>query len=89
MSYKSESVNFPKCVTRLGLFSTKSFAIFTRETLSTRSLYWDKIDNELNRFCVIDDRRNVLILRANENERSGVAVVAPPIKTILIMVTTF
>ncbi len=32
-----------------------------------------KLKRELNLFCVISDRKNVLIPRTNENKRSGMA----------------
>ena len=54
----------------------QSFAILTRDELYNRSLYSDEIGKELNLniFCVIDDRKNFLILRTNENKRSGMAL---------------
>ncbi len=40
----------------------------------TKSLYSNKIDNELNPLCVIEDRKNVWSFRANEKKRSDLAL---------------
>lgn len=74
MIYKSELVKFPKCVKQCGLVSTMSFSILTRDRLYIRSLYPDKIDKELNLFCVIDYCKNSLILCGYVNKRSGLAL---------------
>ena len=45
--------------------------------------------NELKRFCLIVERSHVFNLRIEENDLSGVAEVAPIVKTNRMLTTTF
>ena len=75
--FRLSSVKTPKSVLRFGRLSTKSLAILTSSSLSTRLSFEFKIANALDLRSVIVECSQVLILLAMENDLSGVAVVAP------------
>ena len=73
---------------QFGILSTNSFLIATSDRLSTTSLCECKIASVLKRFCIILDRSQVLTRLAKGKDLSGVALVAPLVSTIFIMVIT-
>ena len=86
---RSFSVNVPNSFLRLSLAEMKRFATSISDSLSSTSLCSFKKDKELYLFWPIVDRSHVLILLCNEKERSGVADVAPLVRTIRTIVHTF
>ena len=66
----------------------KTLPIATSSSLSTMSICECKIASELQHFCVILDRNQVLARLGKEKDIVGVALVAPVVTTIFIMVIT-
>ena len=83
------TVKLPNAFLRSGWRPTNSFATSINEKLSRRSLLSYMIDKELSLFCDILERSHVFILLNIEKDLSGVAEVAPFVKIIFMMVTTF
>ena len=67
-----------------GFEATNSLATFTKDILSVSSLWKESTAKELKRFWVIVAQSHVFNLRARENDRSGVALVAAPTRTNFI-----
>ena len=87
-SGKSEPERVPRLFRRFGRLSTKSLPIATSDSLSTMSLCECKIATALKHFCVIVDRSQVLNRLAKEKDLSVVALVAPVVSTVFIMMIT-
>ena len=88
VSPKSQSEKVPRLFRRLGRLSTKSLPFPTSYSLSTMFLCECKIASALKRFCVILDRSQVLTRLAKEKDFLGVALVAPVVSNIFMMVIT-
>ena len=86
---KSLSVNLPNIFKREGWSDTNSFATSIKDILSTISGFSFSKVRELNLFCFIVDRSHVLSCLNFEKDCSGVADVAPLVKTSLAIKTTF
>ena len=87
--YKSCSVNFPNTFCRSGWTLMNSFAMFTIDKESRASLFSFRMVKELNLIWLIVERSQVFNRRMDENDLSGVAHVAPIVKTNLMIMTTF
>ena len=86
---KSLSVNLPNVFIREGWSYTNLFATSIEVILSTISGFAFSKVRGLNLFSFIDDRSHVFSRLDVEKDRSGVANVAPLVKTSLAIKTTF
>ena len=82
---KSEKV--PRLFHRFGRLSTKSLSVATCNSLSTMTLCECKIASTSTHFCVALDRSQISSRLAQEIGLLRVALVAPAVSTIFLMVT--